>query len=98
MAEQHEETTDPATPVALGVSTPPTPKSSTWRDLRKWVIDGGLIASLAIGVFKGWLDVEAAIPAVTAIVLAHCQPGATSVETAVGPVVRVAVRLIRKGA
>ena len=99
MNEQYEETTDPATPAALGtVPTPPVVPASNWRNLRKWVVDGGLVACLVYGVARGWVDVEAVIPAVTAIVLAHLQPGATSIETAVGPVVRGVVKLLRKGA
>lgn len=97
MTEQHEETTDPATPKALGVTTPP-PAPSRWRSLRKWIVDGGLVLGLAFGVSRGWVDVEAVIPTVTAIVLAHCQPGATSVETAIGPIVRTIAKFLRKGA
>ena len=66
-----------------------------WRQYRAVVIDGAICAASVAAVIRGVLEWDTAASTIAAVLLAHAPPGATSLETALGPLLRALPRLRR---
>lgn len=93
MPDATEVDTAPACPAALAQSRAASESLSAWTRYRAWMIDGAIVTAMVTAAVRGAIDWDTAASSVAAVLLAHAPPGATSLETALGPLLRALPRV-----
>ena len=90
-----EPDTSPETPHAKSSMLPPA-NHTWWKRCRGLLIDGSIVAGLAVSAYCGWMSVEAVTPMIAAILLSHAKPESTAGETAATALLSLLPRLLRR--